>query len=95
VLAQGTATSEGDFSPTGTASFESGSGFKSETIKSGKFPSGSYVMGRDVILEIETDNGVITFLGKAKEDGLIRGSFAVAGGTCEATGTVYLSPWEY
>jgi hypothetical protein len=95
VLAQGTATSEGNFSLTGTALFESGTCFQRGTIKSGTFPSGSYVMGRDVRLEIETDNGVITFLGMAKGDGLIRGNYTVAGGTCESTGTGYLSPWEY
>jgi hypothetical protein len=94
-LAQGAATSEGIFGLTGTAFFEVGTCFKSAKITSGKFPSGSYVMGNSVFLEIETDNGVIVFLGKAKGDGLIRGNYTLAGSTCEPSGTAYLSPWEY
>jgi hypothetical protein len=94
-LAQGAATSEGIFSLTGSAGFEVGTCFKSAKIVSGTFPSGSYVMGNSVSLEIETDNGVIVFLGKAKGDGLIRGNYTLVGSTCEPTGTAYLSPWEY
>jgi hypothetical protein len=95
VLAQGTANSEGTYILTGPAIFESGTCFRSGTIVSGTFPAGSYVMGRDMSLEIETNNGVITFLGRDKGDGLFRGNYTVAGGTCESTGTGYLSPWEY
>ena len=94
-LAQGAATSEGIFGLTGTAFFEVGTCFKSAKIVSGTFPSGSYVMGNSVSLEIETDNGVIVFLGKAKGDGLIRGDYTLIGSTCEPAGTGYLSPWEY
>ncbi len=94
-LAQGAATSEGIFGLTGTVWFESGTCFKSGKIASGTFPSGSYVMGESVSLEIETDNGVIVFLGKAKGDGLIRGDYTLVGSTCEPAGTGYLSPWEY
>jgi hypothetical protein len=94
-LAQGAATSEGIFGLTGTAVFEVGTCFKSAKIVSGTFPSGSYVMGNSVSLEIETDNGVIVLLGKAKGDGLIRGNYTLAGSTCEPSGTAYLSPWEY
>lgn len=94
-LAQGAPTSEGGFRLTGTAFFEAGTCFKSAKIVSGTFPSGSYVMGESVSLEIATDNGVIVFLGKANGDGLIRGSYTLAGSTCEPSGTAYLSPWEY
>jgi hypothetical protein len=52
-------------------------------------------MGTAVSLEIETDNGVIVFLGTAEGDGLIRGTYPVVGGTCEPTGTGFLSPWDY
>jgi len=92
-LAQGAATSEGIFGLTGTAFFEVGTCFKSAKIMSGTFPSGSYVMGNSVSLEIE--NGVIVLLGKAKGDGLIRGNYMLDGSTCEPSGTAYLSPWEY
>ena len=61
---------------------------------SGTFPSGSYIMGSAVSLEIETDNGVILYLGP-KDDGLIRGNYTLTGSTCEPAGTAYLSPWEY
>jgi hypothetical protein len=94
-LAQGVATSEGIFALSGTASFEVGACFKSAKIRSGTFPSGSYVLGNSVSLEIETDNGVIVLLGKAKGDGLIRGNYTLDGSTCEPAGTAYLSPWEY
>jgi hypothetical protein len=94
-LAQGAATSEGIFALSGTAFFEVGTCFKSAKIMSGTFPSGSYVMGNSVSLEIETDNGVIVLLGKAKGDGLIRGNYTLDGSTCEPSGTAYLSPWEY
>jgi len=73
-LAQGAATSEGTFELIGTAFFEVGTCFKTAKIASGTFPSGS-VMGNSVSLEIETDNGVIVFLGTAKGDGLIRGNY--------------------
>jgi hypothetical protein len=94
-LARDAANSEGIFGLTGTAFFEVGTCFKSAKIMPGTFPSGSYVMGNSVTLEIETDNGVIVFLGKAKGDGLIRGNYTLVGSTCEPTGTAYLSPWEY
>ena len=94
-LAQGAGTSEGIFALSGTAFFEVGTCFKSAKIMSGTFPSGSYVMGESVSLEIETDNGVIVFLGTAEGDGLIRGNYTLVGSTCEPTGTAYLSPWEY
>jgi hypothetical protein len=94
-LSQGSATSEGTFGITGTALFEGGPCFKSATIASGKFPSGSYMMGQTVALEIETDNGVIAFLGTADHGGLIEGNYTMAGGTCDPKGTGYLSPWEY
>jgi hypothetical protein len=94
-LAQGSATSEGTFGLTGPALFEVGTCFTSATIVSGTFPSGSYVLGNSVTLEIQTDNGVIVFVGADKGDGVIRGTYTLAGSTCEPTGTGYLSPWEY
>jgi len=94
-LSQGSVTSEGAFDISGTAGFETGTCFKSASITSGKFPSGSYTMGQAVSLEIQTDNGEISFVGTAEGDGLVRGNYTIAGGTCDPKGTAYLSPWEY
>ncbi|MGA9988246.1 MAG: hypothetical protein WBP69_10725 [Terriglobales bacterium] len=48
-------------------------------------------------LNIPTDNGTIAFVGAdgPDEGGLIEGTYTVTGGSCESTGTGYLSPWEY
>jgi hypothetical protein len=94
-LAQGSATPEGIFGLTGTAFFEVGTCFTSAKILSGTFPAGSYVIGSSVSLEIQTDNGVVVFLGADNGDGVIRGNYTLAGSTCEPAGTGYLSPWEY
>ncbi|MGH7866890.1 MAG: hypothetical protein ACREP9_04450 [Candidatus Dormibacteraceae bacterium] len=93
-LAQGSANSGGSFGLTGGFTF-SDVCFKSGAITSGTFPSASFIMGTSVALEIKTDDGTIAFLGTADPDGLIRGSYTVSGGSCESTGTGYLSPWEY
>jgi hypothetical protein len=94
-LVQGSATSEGIFGLTGTAFFEVGTCFTSAKILSGTFPAGSYVIGSSVALEIQTDNGVVVFLGSDYGDGVIRGNYTLAGSSCEPVGTGYLSPWEY
>jgi hypothetical protein len=91
-LAQGNPSPEGSFGLTGAITFDGC--FGSGTITSGTFPSGSFILGQSVTLEIKTGNGTMTFLGTADDDGLIRGSYTVSGGPCEA-GTGYLSPWEY
>ncbi|MGA7929866.1 MAG: hypothetical protein WCA20_28210 [Candidatus Sulfotelmatobacter sp.] len=93
-LAQGSATSEGSFGLTGAFAFDDAC-FNSGTIKSGTFPSASFIMGTSVNLEIKTDNGTIAFLGTMEPYGLIEGNYTVSGGPCESTGTGYLSPWEY
>ena len=94
-LTQGSATPEGRYPMTGIAGFEVGTCFKEATILSGIFPSGSYIMGRAVTLEVGTDNGIITLVGTTDHGGLMEGTYTIAGGTCELTGTWYLSPWEY
>lgn len=94
-LSQGNATSDGTFGITGAAGFEVGTCFTRAEIVSGKFPSGSYMMGQTVALQIKTDNGMISFLGTADHGGLIEGNYTMAGGTCDPKGTGYLSPWEY
>jgi hypothetical protein len=94
-LTQGSATPEGRYPMTGIAGFEVGTCFKEATILSGTFPSGSYIMGRAVTFEVGTDNGIITLVGTTDHGGLMEGTYTIAGGTCEHTGTWYLSPWEY
>jgi hypothetical protein len=94
-LSQGSATADGTFGITGAAGFEVGTCFQRAEIVSGKFPSGSYMMGQTVALQIKTDNGMISFLGTADHGGLIEGNYTMAGGTCDPKGTGYLSPWEY
>jgi hypothetical protein len=93
-LTQLGASSEGSFGLQGTVDFGD-TCFKSGTIKSGTFPTASFIMGRSVALDIKTDNGTISFRGTADTDGLIRGIYTVTDGPCQSTGTGYLSPWDY
>jgi hypothetical protein len=91
-------SSDGTFALKGTLSFTT-SCFSSGTITSGRFPSGSFIMGTSVALEIATGNGKITFLGTADEgNGSITGNYMLSGGTCDQTGTgmlVFSDPWGY
>jgi hypothetical protein len=63
------------------------------------FPSGSYILGTSVALEIATNNGMVGFLGRMNPaTGEIDGEYAVSGGTCDQTGTAVLSAigsWDY
>jgi hypothetical protein len=94
----GTASSEGSFGITGTVTFSTPC-FSSGTITPGTFPSGSFIIGTSVALEIETGNGTVTFLGTLNRDrNEIRGNYTVGGSTCDDTGTAVLvvsSPWDY
>jgi hypothetical protein len=98
VAQSSTASPEGSFGITGTATFD-GPCFSSGTVTSGAFPSGSFIMGTSVALEIETDNGTVTFPGMLNNDRTqISGDYTVSGGTCDQTGTALLipsSPWDY
>jgi hypothetical protein len=89
---------EGSFGISGTVSFRT-SCFISGTIKPGTFPSGSFIIGTSVALEIKTANGTVTFLGTLNRDrSEISGAYTVVGGTCNDTGTAVLavsSPWDY
>jgi hypothetical protein len=93
-----TPSSEGSFGLEGTVTFRT-SCFSSGTITPGTFPSGSFIMGRSVALEIETGNGTVTFLGALNQDRTeLSGNYRVVGGTCDQTGTGVLavsSPWDY
>jgi hypothetical protein len=89
-------SSEGSFGLTGSFNFD-GACFNSGELTPGAYPTPSFILGTSVALNIPTDNGTIAFVGTAGPDegGLIRGTYTVTGGTCESTGTGYLSPWEY
>ena len=93
-LGQVSASSEGSFGLTGDFNFD-GACFNSGKLTPGTFPTPSFILGTSVSLDLPTDNGTIAFVGTADPDGLIRGTYTVTGGSCESTGTGYLSPWEY
>lgn len=91
------ASSEGSFGVTGTASFDSPC-FSSATLSPGIFPSGSFVLGSQVSLEILTDNGTLTFTGTEATGEVINGTYKVVGGTCDQTGTAVVAlvgQWDY
>ena len=95
-LGQVGASLEGSFGLTGDFNFD-GACFSSGKLTPGTFPTPSFILGTSVALNIPTDNGIIAFVGTAGPDegGLIRGTYTVTGGSCDSTGTGYLSPWEY
>lgn len=92
------ASSEGSFGLSGNVSFRT-SCFSLGTLKSGIFPSGSFIVGTSTALEIETGNGTVTFLGRLNPaTGETAGDYTVSGGTCDQTGTALLvvaNPWDY
>jgi hypothetical protein len=92
------ASSDGSFGLTGTVTFK-GSCLDSGAIASGVFPSGSYIMGTSVALEVQTGNGTLTFVGTLNSDrSEIKGNYIVSGGACDDAGTSVLvvsSPWDY
>ena len=96
LLGQVGSSSEGSFGLTGAFNFN-GACFNSGKLTPGTYPTPSFHLGTSVVLSIPTDNGTIAFIGTAGPDqgGLIEGTYTVTGGSCESTGTGYLSPWEY
>jgi hypothetical protein len=95
-LGQVSPSPEGSFGLTGAFTFD-GACFNSGNLTPGTYPTPSFHLGTSVVLNIPTDNGTINFVGLAGPDqgGLIEGTYTVTGGSCESTGTGYLSPWEY
>jgi len=92
------AGSAGSFGVSGTATLNT-SCFGSGTITAGTFPSGSFIMGTSVALQIDTSNGRILFAGTwDMNQGVISGNYTISGGTCDQTGAAILvtsSPWDY
>lgn len=83
-LTQGSPGSEGSSGVTGTAtnSIKVPSCY-SGTVTAGTFPAASFIMGRSVVLEIESDDATVVFRGTANEDGTaIIGHHEVFGGPC-------------
>jgi hypothetical protein len=95
-LTQYGASSDGSFGITGNGGF-TGACFKSGTLVAGSFPTGSFILGTSLTLQIQTDNGIFSFAGTADLSGLVTGTYTVVGGSCDQSGTASLvaSPWDY
>lgn len=97
-VSQGSAESDDSYGIIVTATFGP-SCFKSGTINPGAFPSGSFILGTSVALEIETDNGTISFHGTANQaTGEIAGDYVVSDGTCSQAGAAVSAAtgqWDY
>jgi hypothetical protein len=91
------ANSDGSFGIAGTATFDTPC-FSAATISPGSLPSGNFILGTLVSLQIQTNNGTVTILGTEVPGEFIYGTYTVAGGTCDQTGTVALAltgQWDY
>jgi hypothetical protein len=91
------ANSDGTFGITGTATFDTPC-FSAATISPGSLPSGNFILGTLVSLQIQTNNGTVTFLGTESTGEFIYGTYTIAGGTCAQTGTAALAltgQWDY
>ena len=95
---QDNAAANGTFAITGSVTVKTPC-FTSGTLQSAAFPSGSYLLGTSVALEIETNNGTLVFLGTMDPaSGEIDGTYTVSGGSCDEDGTAVLNmkgPWDY
>jgi hypothetical protein len=85
------ASPDGSFGITGTATFDTPC-FSAGAIQPGTFPSGSFILGTSVALEVETGNGTLTFLGTLSQSGSgeMTGKYTVSGGACEDSGVAVL-----
>ena len=92
------ASSDGSFGITGTATFDTPC-FSATTLSPGSFPSGSFILGTLVSLEIKTSNGTVDFVGTLDPlTELMSGTYTVSGGTCDQTGTAVVAltgQWDY
>ncbi len=96
-VTQASPSSVGSFGISGTVTFTMPC-LKSGTIIAGTFPSGSFILGTSVVLEIKTDNGVVNLVGTANHaTAEINGDYKITGGSCDQIGTAYLAndPWGY
>jgi hypothetical protein len=93
------ANSDGSFPISGTATFDTPC-FSAGTIQPGTFPSGSFILGDTVALEVETGKGVLTFLGNLSESGSgeVDGNYTLSGAGCDDSGIAVLhvkGAWDY
>lgn len=101
ITQSGSASPEGSFEISGTATFDTPCFTAGTIITPETFPSGSFILGMSLALEFETSNGILTFLGTLNRDrSEISGNYTVSGGTCDDNGTALLrlssaSPWDY
>ena len=99
-IAQSTSAGpDGSFGITGTATFDTPC-FTAGAIQPGTFPSGSFILGSSVALEVETGNGILIFLGTLSQSGsgAMSGNYTVSGGSCEDSGVAVLQvagEWDY
>jgi hypothetical protein len=98
-FAQSTSASpDGSFGITGTATFDTPC-FSATALSPGSFPSGSFILGTLVSLQIKTDNGTVTFVGTLDPlSETMSGTYSVVGGTCDQTGTAVVAltgQWDY
>ena len=93
-----TASSEGSVQVIGTAAFDTPC-FSAATLNPGSFPSGSFILGSLVSIEMKTNNGTVTFIGTVDPSTeILDGSYNVSGGTCDGTGTAHViltGQWDY
>ncbi len=99
IAQSGSASSDGSFPITGTATFDTPC-FSAGTIQPGTFPSGSFMLGMSVALEVETSKGILTFLGTLNQSGSgeVSGNYTVSSGGCDESGTAVLQvagAWDY
>jgi hypothetical protein len=91
IAQSGNANPDGSFGIEGTATFDTAC-FKKGILRAGTASSGSFIMGKTVALEFDTDNGTLIFAGRLSDDGrTISGNYTVAGGTCTESGSAVLS----
>jgi hypothetical protein len=85
------ASPAGSFGITGTATFGTPC-LSTGTIQPGTFPSGSFILGRSVALEVQTSNGILTFLGTLSQSGSgeMSGNYTISGGGCDDSGSAVL-----
>jgi hypothetical protein len=81
----------GSFGISGDATFDMAC-LSAGTMKTGTYPSGSFILGTSVGLEFDLSNGTLIFLGTLNQDtNQISGSYMVSGSSCDQSGTAVVS----
>jgi hypothetical protein len=95
-LAQENTGPTGSFGLSGAASFNNCS-YLSGTIRAGKFPSASHILGTSVNVDIDTGDCVVSLLGKwaVEESGVLTVAGTYAGCNDSGSATLTSSIWDY